>query len=118
MTTNHRFCLNEDNRIIDKLNSANNEKAEWHEQLGYPKNEESFRVLLLWRRLGELVHDLIINTNPLKELRNGKKYQSVCEEAGSIWTVLYQTIITSHLHTLDVALSVQHKFGGELAQAR
>jgi hypothetical protein len=118
MTTNHRFYLNEDNRIIDKLNPANNEKAEWHEQLGYPKNEESFRVLLLWRRLGELVHDLIINTNPLKKLHNGKKYQSVNEEAGSIWTALYQTIIVSHLHTLDVALSVQHKFGGELRRKK
>lgn len=118
MTTNHRFYLNEDNRIIDKLNPANNEKAEWYEELGYPKNEESFRELLLWRRLGELLPNLILNTNPIKKSHDSEEYQPPCEERSSIWCALHKTILASHLNMLDVALSVQHKFGGELKREK
>ena len=32
---NQRFLLDDDGYIIDKLNAANNKKAEWFEQLGY-----------------------------------------------------------------------------------
>jgi hypothetical protein len=118
MTINDRFYLNEDNRIIDKLNPANNGKAEWLEEYGYPRNEQSFRELLLWRRLRDLVHDLIINTNPIEKRHNGEEYQPVCEGALSIWHALHKTIIASHLNTLDVALSVRHKFGGELKREK
>src|SRR6516225_9065926 len=109
----HRFYLHEDNRIMDALNPTNNEKAEWFEECGRQKNEQSFRDLLLWRRLGTLVHDLIINTNR-KESHSGREYQPICQEAHTIWRALHRTIIASHLNTLDVALSVQHKFDGKL----
>ena len=113
----HRFYLNEDNRIMDALNPANNEKAEWFEEYDHQRNEQRFRELLLWRHLGTLVHDLIINTNQ-KESHNGGEYQPVCQEANTIWCALHTTIIASHLNTLDVALSVQHKFDGKLKREK
>ena len=113
----HRFYLHEDNRIMDALNPTNNEKAEWFEECGRQKNEQSFRDLLLWRRLGTLVHDLIINTNR-KESHSGREYQPICQEAHTIWRALHRTIIASHLNTLDVALSVQHKFDGKLKREK
>jgi hypothetical protein len=64
-----------------------------------------------------LVHDLIINTNQ-KESQNGEEYQPVCQEANTIWCALHTTIIASHLNTLDVALSVQHKFDGKLKREK
>jgi len=114
MIINQRFALNEDGYIIDNLNPANNEKAEWFEQLGYPKDEKCLRELLLWRRLGELLPKLIMNTNPIKKSPDGEEYQPFCEESGSIWIALHNAIKASHLNTLDVALSLQHTFDGEL----
>ena len=113
----HRFYLNEDNRVMDALNPANNEKAEWFEEYDHQRNEQRFRELLLWRHLGTLVHDLIINTNQ-KESHNGGEYQPVCQEANTIWCALHTTIIASLLNTLDVAMSVQHKFDGKLKREK
>jgi hypothetical protein len=60
-----------------------------------------------------LVGDLIINTNPIEKVRDGEEYQPICEERHSIFWPLYSAIKASHLNTLDVALSIQHRFGGE-----
>jgi hypothetical protein len=114
-TLTHRFYyLNEDNRIMDALNPTNNEKAEWFEEYDQQRNEQRFRELLLWRGLGELLPNLILNTNPTKKGHDGTEYQPPCEELLSIWCALHTAIIASHLNTLDVALSVQHKFDGKL----
>src|SRR6478736_1280736 len=98
MIINQRFALNEDGYIIDNLNPANNEKAEWFEQLGYPKDEKCLRELLLWTRLGELLPNLIMNTNPIKKSPDGEEYQPFCEESGSIWIALRYAIKASHLN--------------------
>src|SRR5262249_36911219 len=103
--------------VMDALNSANNENTEWFEEYDHRRNEQRFRELLLWRRLGTLVHDLIINTNQ-KKSHNGEEYQPVCQEANTIWCALHTTIIASHLNTLDVALSVQYKFDGKLKRKK
>jgi hypothetical protein len=119
MNTNHRFYLNADNKILDELNPANNEKAEWVEGLDYyPKNEQRFRELLLWRCLVELLPNLIINTNPIEKGSDGENDQSLREERFSIFYALHATIQASHLNTLDIALSLQHKFGGELKRKK
>jgi len=114
----HRFYLNEDNRIMDALNPANNEKADWWEDYGYPRNEQCFRELLLWRHLGELLPNLMINTNRIKVFYGGVEYQPPCEETVPMWSALHATIKASHLNTLDVALSVQHKFDGKLKREK
>jgi hypothetical protein len=111
MNTNHRFYLNADNHILDKLNPANNEKGKWFEELGYPRNEQSFRELLLWRRLGELLPNLSLSTK-----KGCDGYQPSFEH--SIWHSLSTTIKASHLNTLDIALSLQHKFSGELKREK
>jgi len=116
MVMHQRFTLNEHGHIIDNLNPANNGKADWCEWRG-PKDEKCFRELLLWRRLGELLPNLIMNTNPIEKGPNGREYQPGCEESGSIWWALHNTIKASHLNTLDVALSVQYKFDGELKRS-
>ena len=117
MNTNHRFYLNADNHILDKLNPANNEKARWSADYGCPRNEQSFREELLWRHLGELLPNLMINTNRIK-VCGGVAYQPPCEEVLSMWSALHATIKASHLNTLDIALSLQHKFGGELKREK
>jgi hypothetical protein len=114
MIINRRFFLDEDDRIIDNLNPANNQKAKWFEQPGYPKDEKCFRELLLWRRIGDLLPNLIINTNPMEKSPNGEEYQPRCEEMRSIWVALDRVIVASHLNTLNVGLSLLHKFSGEL----
>lgn len=72
------------------------------------------REQVLWSRLDDLVGELIININPIEKLPNGEGYQPNCEEQHSIFWALYHAIKASHLNTLDVALSIQHRFGGEL----
>jgi hypothetical protein len=73
---------------------------------------------LLWTRLADLVEGLIVNRNSLEVLPNGKTYQPYCEERHSILRALYKAIKASHLNTLDVALSLQHKFDGQLRREK
>ena len=76
------------------------------------------REQVLWSRLDDLVSDLIINTNPMERLPDGHEYQPNCEEAHSVFWALYRAIQASHLNTLDTALSIQHRFNGELKRER
>jgi hypothetical protein len=116
MTTNHRFYVDADHHILDKLNPANNGKADWwFKHPDYPGNEQRFRESLLWRRLGELVPNLIINT---EKYFDREKDQQLHEERFSILYALMATITASHLNTLDIALSLQHKFGDELKREK
>jgi hypothetical protein len=113
-----RFFLSEKNYVMDKLNPDNNYKAEWLEQLNCPKDEKSLRELLLWRNLGELLPNLIINKNPMAKDHDGKEYQPPCNELYSIWFALNEAIVASHLNTLDAATSLQHEFDGKLKREK
>jgi hypothetical protein len=116
MTTNQRFCLHEDHYIIDTLNLAKPVKCHCHE--GDPKDDMHLRERVLWIRLAGLVKDLIINTKLTEKLPDGQEYQPYCEESHSISSALYDAIQASHLNTLDVGLSIQHRFGGELKREK
>jgi hypothetical protein len=61
---------------------------------------------------------LIINTKLTEKLPDGREYQPYCEESHSISSALYDAIQASHLNTLDVGLSIQHRFGGELKREK
>jgi hypothetical protein len=117
MTTNQRFSFNEDRYIIDKLNPAAKylERYCWE---GAPEDDLHLREQVLWSRLDYLVGELIINLNPIEKLPDGKEYQPNCEEQHSIFWALYHAVKASHLNTLDIALSIQHRFGGELKREK
>ena len=76
------------------------------------------RERVLWIRLADLVEDLITNINPIEKLPDGREYQPRCAERHSISWALYNAIKASHLNTLDVALSIQHRGGGELKREK
>ena len=111
MTINQRFSINEDRNVIDRLTSKVS-KARCHE--GDPEHDAYLRERMLWDCLAELTERLIVNTAPLERSPDGQLYQPVCEESHSICVALYITIRASHLNTLEVGLSLQHKFDGEL----
>ena len=117
MIMNQRFLLNENGYIIDTLNPANNNKAEWNDQLGYKIHENCFRELLLWQRLGELLPKLM-DPSPIQKRLTVMTFRPVREGSTSIWVVLYRAIKASHLNSLDIALSVQHKFDGVLKREK
>ena len=116
MTANQRFSLTDDRHIIDRLNPRNDRKAWCHE--GGQEDDIGLRERLLWIRLADLVENLIVNRNPVAMLPNGETYQPVPEERHSISWALYKAIKASHLNTLDVALSLQHKFDGQLRREK
>src|SRR6516225_7970281 len=116
MTANQRFSLTDDRHVIDRLNPSNNGKGYCH--MGDPENDNHLRERLLWSCLADLVKNLIVNRNPEAMLPNGETYQPVPEERHSISWALYKAIKASHLNTLDVALSLQHKFDGQLRREK
>jgi hypothetical protein len=117
MQMNHRFSIKQDGLIVDALNPANNCDRNYFFD-GDPKDDAHLRERVLWIRLADLVEHLIINTNPMERFPDGQGYQPHCEESGSISWALYNAIMASHLNTLDVVLSIQHKFGGELKREK
>jgi hypothetical protein len=114
MNANQRFCLNERHDITDRLDPT--VEVSW--PMGFNEDEVSLREGVLWLRLADLVDALIINTNPLRKLPNGEEYQPQCEESQSVSSALYSMIKASQLNTIDVALSVQHRFGGKLKREK
>jgi hypothetical protein len=113
-----RFSVNEDEHIIDMLNPANAGSSYSYDLPGARDDEMFLREQVLSHRLIHLVDDLIINTNPMKELPTGEMYQPSCEERSSIWCAIVDVIRASHLNTLDVGLSLQHRFSGELKREK
>jgi hypothetical protein len=115
MTINHRFFLKrEEHRIIDKLNPT-------YAVYGFqddPDDEMYLRERVLWKRLDHLVGALMVNNNPIARLPTGEEFQPHCEENHSISWSVYKAIKASHLNTLDVASSIQHRFNGELKREK
>jgi hypothetical protein len=113
---NHRFSVNEDGHIFDVLNPANDGRGHYFDD--DPKDEMHLRECVLRRRMSHLVDDLIINNNPTEDLPTGDKYQPYCEVRHTIWWAIFMAIRASHLNTLDVGLSLQHRFSGELKREK
>jgi len=111
MTANQRFSVTDDRYVIDRLTSKVG-KAYCNE--GDPENDTHLRQRMLWERLSELTLRLIVNTAPREISFDEKICQPFCAEAHSICMVLYSVIKASHLNTLEVGLSLQHKFDGQL----
>jgi len=112
MAANQRFSVSHDRYVIDHLNSSNNGKGYCHE--GDPENDTHLRERLLWCCLAELTERLIVNAAPMEMAPDGKLYQPFCSERHSICVALYGAIEASHLNTLEVGLSLQNKFDGQL----
>jgi hypothetical protein len=74
-----RFSVNEDGHTIDVLNPANDCSGHYFDD--DPNNEMHLRERVLWHRVRHLVHDLIINNNPMEEHPAGHKNQPYCEDA-------------------------------------
>ena len=114
MTTTQTFSFNENGYIIDRLSPAA-PPIYCHEG---DQDDMHLRERVLWIRLADLVEDLITNTNPIEKLPDGREYQPWRGERHSISWALYNAITASHLNTLDVALSIQHRGGGELKREK
>jgi hypothetical protein len=117
MTANQRFSLADDRDVIDHLNPRNNGKGWCHEGVD-EEHDARLRELVLSVRLHELVESLIVNRNSMKTLPSGETYQPYPEERHSISWALYHAITASHLNSLNVALSIQHKFDGQLRRKK
>jgi hypothetical protein len=112
MQTNHRFFFKDNDHIVDELNPI-------HEAYGFQDDDEMYlRERVLCSRLHDLVDSLILNNNPMARLLNGEEFQPHCKESRSISWSLYKAIKASHLNTFDVALSIQHRFNGELKREK
>jgi hypothetical protein len=109
MTTNRRFSLTEDGYLIDRLNPRNNNKYSCEGN----EDDRRLRERVLWCHLADLVQSLIVNRNPMKKLPNGETYRPRNEEVHSISWAIYKAIKASHLNTLDVALSLEHRWDGQ-----
>jgi hypothetical protein len=109
MTANQRFSVTDDHYVTDRLTSKVGKAY-------CPKrsSEHELRELMLWGCLAELTERLIVDTTPLERSPDGRLYQPFCEEKNSIFVALYSAIRASHLNKLEVGLSLQHKFDGEL----
>jgi hypothetical protein len=116
MTTNQRFVLNENDYVIDKLNPAGNPVSFFFCD-DTPKDEISLRESVLFRRLGKLVDDLIINLQPEEDFM-GEKYRPVNSDSHAIWWAICFAIRASHLNTFNVAESVRNRFDGKLKRQK
>jgi hypothetical protein len=114
MNANQRFFLNENRHITDRLYPS----VEFYWPGDFTDDAVHLRERVLWMRLTDLVDALIINTNPVEKLPNGEEYRPQCEEAHSVSWALYNMIKASQLNTVDVALSIQHRFGGKLKREK
>jgi hypothetical protein len=115
MTANLGFSVTDDRYVIDHLTSKVG-KTYCYE--GDPENDTHLRERMLRGCLSELTDKLIVNTAPLERSFDGKLYQPFCAERHSIWEALYSAIEASHLNTLEVGLSLQHKFDGQLRRKK
>jgi hypothetical protein len=111
-----RFSLEEKGQIADRLNPASNGSGHYFE--GDPVDDMHLRECVLRRRLSHLIDGLIVNNNPMKKFSTGETYQPHCEESFSVWWAIFQAIKASHLNTLDVVLSLQHRFSGALKREK
>jgi hypothetical protein len=123
MTTHQRFYLNDNRYIVDRLNPA----AEHFVCYGWEgalEDDMLLREQVLRSRLYDFVDDLIFNPDLTKELPIDDFVAMATEEPEecrrdrearlSISLALFDAIKASHLNTIDVALSIRHRFGGEL----
>src|SRR5450759_4291260 len=104
MTTNQRFVLDENDHVMDKLNPAC--KVEGHRFEEDPEDDNHLREVIVRKRLGDLVNDLIINLRPEQVDWEGKKYRPRNEEAHAIWWAIFNVVLASHLNTLSPAGSI------------
>lgn len=111
MIANYRFDLDKDRNIIDRLNINNIDCDSWYkEDHTIVPDERELRERIIWPRLRNMVdHLLIPNPSFLVEDRDFN--------FSILWS-LHSAIKASHLNTLDIALSLQHRFDGELKREK
>ena len=107
-----RFFLNDEGNIVDKLNPARD--PVYNPVACDPDDEPSLRERVLFKRLYNLVDDLIINPQPEFTSHDGAQYKPYNEEAGSIMSAIYYAILASILNTQNPALSFENRFDGNL----
>jgi hypothetical protein len=75
--------------------------------------EEHLRTLIFETSLSELVGDLFINTSPIKTLANERGH---LEDA--LLIVLSKIVQASYVNTLEIELSLKHRFSGQLEREK
>jgi hypothetical protein len=107
-----RFAFDERYNIIDKLNPT--------VKYSYCRLEEDpaedqrcLREVVLWRRLDDLVDDLILNLKPERTNYHGSEHDPR-RDAQRLGYALYELICASALNTLDPTIAVQNRFNGNL----
>jgi hypothetical protein len=114
MSGNCRFALDKNRNIIDAVNIANSGKAYCH--VGAPEDDKYLRERLLMIRLSGMIEKLILR--PRQKLPSGEEYEPLNEASHSMCTAACYAIEASHLNTLDPAMSIQHKFDGNLRRRK
>jgi|EndMetStandDraft_3_1072993.scaffolds.fasta_scaffold159578_2 hypothetical protein len=112
MSVNCRFALDEKRYVIDAINVANSGKVYWHED--DPEDDKHLREGVLMNRLSGMTEKLIINLRPQRKSLFCEEYRPRNEESDSICMAALYAIKASHLNTFDPAMSIQHKFDGNL----
>jgi hypothetical protein len=114
VTEHQRFSIDENSYLVDRLNPANSGKVKFFHSFEEVDDEKCLREKLLYSFLEDLVGHLIVNTNPTVKL-TGDEYR---EERHTISRALYTAVQASHLNTLDIAQTCEHRFGDELKRKK
>jgi hypothetical protein len=107
--TNIRFHCDVDLRVVDVLNPARGTEGKFDFRL--PPDDMHLREEILTVRLGELLDKLL--GSPSVKRSNGVSTASV---RVGLLVATESIIFASHLKTLDPAISVEHRFNGDLRQ--
>jgi hypothetical protein len=109
VTEQQRFSIDENSYLVDRLNPANSGKVTVFHSFEKVDDEKCLREKLLYSFLADLVGHLIVNSNPTVKL-TGEEYR---KERHTISWALYTAVQASHLNTLDIAQTCEHRFSGE-----
>jgi hypothetical protein len=111
-----RFAFDESYNIIDKLNpTAKYSYCRFEEDPA--DNQRRLREVVLWRRLDDLVDDLILNLEPERMNYHGSEHDPR-RDAQRLGYALYELICASALNTLDPSIAIQNRFNGNLRRQK
>jgi hypothetical protein len=108
-----RFAFDESYNIIDKLNPTGPKYSYCRLEEDPAEDQRCLREVVLWRRLDDLVDDLILNLKPERRNYHGSELDPR-RDAQRLGYALYELICASALNTLDPTIAVQNRFNGNL----
>jgi hypothetical protein len=108
-----RFAFDKSYNIIDKLNPTGPKYSYCRLEEDPVEDQRCLREVILWRRLDDLVDDLILNLKPERTNYHGSEHDPR-RDAQRLGYALYELICASALNTLDPTIAVQNRFNGNL----